>query len=226
MDLPQVVSRERWLAARRELLAAEKRLTRARDELAANVRAQPMVLVDKEYVFDGPDGKLDLADLFDGRRQLIVYHWMWPMEHIEWCPLCSFWIDNIGNLAHLNARDTTLVVDCPAPLEQSLPFRERMGWTLPWVSSHDSDFFDDFHVEMDEPGVRERPGVSVFLRDGDVVYHTHSTYRRGADVLNTTYNYLDLTPLGRQEPETGFKQSWVRYHDEYPRAADGPACAC
>jgi predicted dithiol-disulfide oxidoreductase (DUF899 family) len=222
MNPSPTVSREQWQAARLEVLAKEKELSRARDELAERVRRLPMMSVDKDYVFEAPGGqKLSLLDLFDGRRQLIVYHWMWPLPYVDWCPLCSFWIDNLGNLAHLNARDTTLVVDCPAPLVQSVPFRDRMGWTVPWVSSFGSDFFDDFHAVMDDPNERERPGVSVFLRDGDAISYGYSTYRRGADLLNTTYNYLDLTPLGRQEPDTGFKQEWVHYHDEYDRRPDG-----
>lgn len=221
-DLPAVVSRDEWRAARRSFLVREKELSRARDVLDAQRRELPMVRVDKEYTFQTPAGAAGLADLFEGRRQLILYHWMWPMPTDEWCRLCSFWIDNIGNLAHLNARDTTFVVDCPAPLEVSLPFRERMGWTaIPWASSYGTDFFGDFHIPIDDPDVPERPGVSVFLLVDGTVHYTYSTYRRGADLLNGTYNYLDLTPLGRQE-QGPFKLSWVRYHHEYEQAADCP----
>jgi predicted dithiol-disulfide oxidoreductase (DUF899 family) len=214
MTHPRVVSREEWRIARRDFLKKEKELTRARDVQNQQRRELPMVLMEKEYRFEGPDGVLSLLDLFEGRRQLILYHWMWPLPHEDWCRLCSYWIDNVGNLAHLNARGTTFVVDCPAPLQTSLPFKEHMGWNLPWVSSHGSDFFDDMHTPIDED-TPERPGVSVFLREGDAVYHTYSTYKRGADLLNGTYNFLDLTPLGRQEPTEGFKLGWVRYHDEY-----------
>jgi predicted dithiol-disulfide oxidoreductase (DUF899 family) len=234
VELPRVVSRDEWLVARRELLAKEKELTRAYDELSAGRRGLPMVLIDKEYVFEGPDGKARLADLFDGRRQLIVYHFMWLDETDQGCPSCSLIVDNIGDLRHLHACDTTLVIVSRAPLASIERFRHRMGWTVPWFSSHGSDFNYDFHVTSDEtiappeynyldkaalerrgigfwvsPG-QDGPGASVFVRDGDRVFHTYSAYARGAESLIGTYHYLDLTPLGRQRHVSEF-----RYHDQY-----------
>lgn len=215
MDLPRIVSREEWVAERLAFLAKEKEFTRMRDALNAQRRALPMVLIDKEYVFDSPDGKLSLLDLFDGRRQLIVYHFMLPAETGgHFCPGCSFWVDNIGHLAHLHARDTSLVLDCPVPLADINKHKERMGWTVPWVSSLGTDFYADFYFPLDKPEPQQ-PGVSCFLRDGDRVYHTYSTHDRGTDLLNGTYNYLDLTALGRQEEGLAFKWEWLRYHDQY-----------
>ncbi|WP_344972181.1 DUF899 domain-containing protein [Salinactinospora qingdaonensis] len=214
MSLSKVVSRDEWLVARREFLQQEKEFTRARDALNAKRRELPRVLLDKDYVFDTPDGKASLLDLFDGRRQLIVYHFMVPPETGTFCVSCSFWIDNVGHLAHLHARDTSLVVDCPVPLPRIQEFKERMGWTVPWVSSYGSDFYPDLHFKIDERDPQP-PGISAFVREGDSVFHTYSTHDRGSDLLNGTYNYLDLTPLGRQEEGLGFPQAWVRYHDEY-----------
>jgi predicted dithiol-disulfide oxidoreductase (DUF899 family) len=238
MSLPQVVSRAEWLAARRELLAKEKEATRAQDALNAERRGLPMVRIDKEYVFDGPDGQRSLLDLFDGRRQLVVYHFMFDPEWDEGCPSCSYVIDNIGRVEHLNARDTSLAVVSRAPLDKIEAYRKRMGWNLPWFSSHGGDFNYDFHVTLDSSvapveynfrpmddapeGSTEGHGISVFIRDGDEVFHTYSTYARGAEVLLGTYHMLDLTPLGRQEDweeppgnGTGPGMSWLRRHDEY-----------
>lgn len=244
LALPQVASREEWLAARKQLLAREKELTHHRDAVNAERRRLPMVEIDKAYAFDGPDGTLRLVDLFDGRRQLIVYHFMFDPDWDEGCPNCSFLVDNIGHLAHLRARDTSLVLVSRAPLAKLAAFKARMGWTLPWYSSFGSDFNYDFHVSHDEAVAPveynyrdkaellrkgedyftegESHGVSVFLRDGERVFHTYSTYARGADLLVGTYNYLDLTPLGRQEDweePPGRSDSpflaWVRYHDRY-----------
>jgi predicted dithiol-disulfide oxidoreductase (DUF899 family) len=236
VSLPQVVSREDWLAARKALLVKEKAATRARDALAAERRALPMVRIDKEYVFEGPDGKATLLDLFDGRRQLIVYHFMFGPDWDEGCPSCSMLVDSLGHLAHLHARDTTLVAVSRAPLAMIEPFRARMGWTVPWFSSFGSDFNYDFHVTQDESVAPveynyrdkaeleragqtwatqgELPGLSVFLRDGDAVHHAYSNYGRGGDHLIAPYNWLDLTPLGRQEGP-GFPMEWVRHHDKY-----------
>ncbi|MEY9211895.1 DUF899 domain-containing protein [Thermobifida halotolerans] len=215
MALSKIVSRDEWLAARRDFLAKEKEFTRARDALNAQRRELPRVLVDKDYVFDSPEGgKKSLLDLFEGRRQLVVYHFMSPPETGEFCVSCSFWVDNIGHLAHLHARDTTLVVDCPVPLDRIERFKKRMGWTVPWVSSQGSDFYRDLHFAVDGPDPLP-PGVSAFVREGDRIFHSYSTHNRGSDLLNTTYNYLDITPLGRQEEGLRFKQEWVRYHDCY-----------
>jgi Uncharacterized protein conserved in bacteria len=203
-----------------------------------------MVEIDKEYVFEGPDGKASLLDLFEGRRQLIVYHFMFDPSWDEGCPSCSLLVDNIGHLAHLHARDTSLAVVSRAPLAKIEAFKARLGWSIPWCSSFVNDFNYDFHVTVDEAVAPveynyrdkaaleqagetwflegEQPGVSVFLRDADRVFHTYSTYARGGDLLLGTYNYLDLTPLGRQEDweepprcsDTSM-MGWVRYHDSY-----------
>ena len=229
MDYPQVISRDEWLVARRELLAREKEFTRQRDALNAQRRRLPRVKIDKEYIFEGPAGKLRLFDLFDGRRQLIVYHFMFDPSWDEGCPMCSFLVDNIGHLAHLHARDTSLAVVSRATLAKIQPFKRRMGWSFPWYSSFGSDFNYDFHVTLDEnvapvgynyrdkaahenAGMPwftkgELPGLSVFLRQGSDVFHTYSTYARGGDLLIGTYNYLDLTPLGRQEGWGGTRRS-------------------
>ena len=214
MSLPQVTTREEWLAARRELLAAEKELTRRRDELNAQRRRLPMVEVEKDYELEGPQGRVGLLDLFDGRRQLIVRHFMFDPEWDDGCPSCSAGADEIsdGLLAHLHARDTSLVVVSRAPLAKLEDYRARRGWTFPWYSSHGSDFNYDFGVTLDEsvappeynyraaPGLAgEQPGQSCFLRDGDRVFHTYSSYARGAEMTGGSYYYLDLTALGRQE---------------------------
>ncbi|WP_020574329.1 DUF899 domain-containing protein [Actinopolymorpha alba] len=233
MNRPRVVSRDEWLEARKALLIKEKELTRAKDAVAAQRRALPMVKIDKEYVFEGPEGKVGLLGLFEGRRQLIVYHFMWRYDIDAGCPSCSFVVDNMGHLAHLHAANTTLVLVSRAPFEKLATFKERMGWTVPWYSSYGNDFNYDFHVTLDpqvapveynfrtqeELGeqanlwIGEAPGLSVFLRDDDTVYHTYSTYARGLDILLGTFNYLDRTPLGRQE-EAGI-MNWIRHHDRY-----------
>jgi predicted dithiol-disulfide oxidoreductase (DUF899 family) len=249
MTDPQVVPREEWLVARKELLATEKEFTRARDVLNAQRRRLPMVEVDKEYLFEGRDGKASLLDLFDGRRQLLVYHFMWLWDEDQGCPSCSFLVDNIGHLGHLHARDTSLAVVCRAPLAKGEPFRSRMGWTVPWYSSYGSDFNYDYHVTLDETVAPveynyrdkaelertdpswagwsgEMPGVSAFLRDGDRVFHTYSAYARGGDLLLGTYNWLDLTARGRQEnweEPPGRSDApfmgWLRHHDRYEAPA-------
>jgi len=224
MSLPEIVSREEWVTARRDLLDKEKRFTRERDALNAERRRLPMVGVEKPYVFDGPDGSARLLDLFEGRSQLIVYHFMWLYDEDRACPSCSAFVDQIGHLAHLNARDTTFAAISRGPLAKIEAFKERMGWTFPWYSSAASDFNFDFHVTFDESvapfeynfrtkseieatgipvGEWEQPfdlhGLSVFLRDGERVFHTYSTYARGTDGLGFVSTFLDLTPLGRQE---------------------------
>ncbi|MFJ9705560.1 DUF899 domain-containing protein [Streptomyces sp. NPDC101234] len=212
MSLPEIVSRERWRAAREELQLKEDALTRARDALGAERRGLPMVAVDPEYVFEGGDGKATLLDLFDGRAQLIVHHFMFAPEWEAGCPGCSAFLDQIGHLAHLRARGTSFAVVSRAPYTRILPFKARMGWTLPWYSSYQSDFNRDFEATLlvdDEPV--ERAGISCFLREHDRVFHTYSAHGRGLDGLGSTTSLLDLTALGRM-PESGDR---VRYHDEY-----------
>jgi predicted dithiol-disulfide oxidoreductase (DUF899 family) len=224
LNLPDIVSRDEWLAARKELLAKEKRLTRERDALNADRRRLPMVEIDKEYVFEGPQGKLGLGDLFEGRSQLVVYHFMWLYDEDTGCPSCSAFADQIGHLAHLNARDTTFACVSNGPIDRIEAHKARLGWSFPWYSSLGSDFNYDFHVTFDERRVPfeynyrtkaeieaaglpvdawEQPfdlhGLSVFLRHGDRVFHTYSAYARGTDNLGFTSDLLDLTPLGRQE---------------------------
>ena len=227
MSLPQIVSREEWLSARKELLAKEKAATRARDALNAERRRLPMVEIDKEYVFEGPEGSVGLVDLFDGRRQLILGHFMFNPSWVDGCPSCSAGADEIskGLLEHLHVRDTTLVQVSRAPLAKIEDYKARKGWTFPWYSSYGSDFNYDFHVTMDEsvaPAVYnyrtkaeheqagtgyyfegeqpiEEPGTSFFLREGDRVFHTYSSFGRGAEMTGGSYYFLDLTALGRQE---------------------------
>ena len=227
MNLPEVVSQTEWQAAHEELLAKEKAAMRANDALAAERRRQPMVRIDKDYVFEGPDGDVSLLDLFEGRRQLIVYHFMFGPGAHGWpdagCPGCSMFVDNLGNIAHLEARDTSFALVSIAPLERIEAYRERMGWDLPWVSSAGSDFNQDFGRTTDRG---EMFGLSVFLRDGDSIFRTYFTSWRGVEALGTIWSLLDVTPFGRQEawedsPE-GRPQSppyeWWRRHDEYEPA--------
>jgi predicted dithiol-disulfide oxidoreductase (DUF899 family) len=227
-----VVDRETWLGARLELLDREKELTRLRDELSRQRRALPWVRIEKPYVFATPDGSRSLAELFDGRRQLVVYHFMYGPEWDEGCPSCSFWADSYDGIGvHLAHRDTTLIAVSRAPLKQLLAYRARMGWSFPWVSSLGSDFNIDFHVSFteeqrqqgatynfapaDSPG-EEAPGLSVFARDDDgAVYHTYSCYARGLDPFNSAYQLLDLTPLGRNEDQLPWSMAWLRRHDQY-----------
>ena len=223
MTLPPVVSQEQWQTARDELLAEEKAMTRALDALAAKRRRLPMVRWDKPYAFEGPGGSASLVDLFEGRRQLVVYNFMlWPGRD-EVCGGCASFTDNIPNLAHLHARDTTYAIVSRVPPEQIEQVRRRFGWTLPWYSSLGSDFNYDVGVSSERG---EMFGLSVFLRDGDDVYRTYFTSGRGVDRLRVDFNLLDLTPLGRQEawedsPE-GWPQdptmSWMRLRDEYEHA--------
>ena len=219
MSLPQVVGREEWLLARKALLTKEKALTRQRDALNVERRLLPMVEIENEYVFQGPSGEASLLDLFEGRSQLIVGHFMFDPEWTDGCPSCSAGADELapGLLAHLHARDTTLAHVSRAPLERIEDYKRRKGWTFPWYSSYGSDFNYDFHVTIDETVVPpeynfraatehpsgladgEYPGTSVFLRVGDEVFHTYSSYARGAEWTGGSYAFLDLTALGRQE---------------------------
>jgi predicted dithiol-disulfide oxidoreductase (DUF899 family) len=232
MTVPQIVSADEWLAEREDLLAAEEQAA----EMLAKVRRRrqelPAVLVQKEYVFDGPDGQVTLPAMFEGRRQLIVQHFMFDPAWEQGCPVCSYQADNVGDLAHLHARNTTFAAVSRAPIGKIEAFRRRMGWSFPWYSSLGSDFNYDFHVTQDEdvapiqwnfktkqelidsgeawaarPG--EQGGMSVFYRDGHAVLHTYSGYTI-ADLLCATDQYLDLTPLGRQDADVE-----LRHHDRY-----------
>ena len=226
MDLPEVVSRSEWLVARKKFLQEEKEFTKRRDELNANRRRLPMVLIDTDYVFTGPDGPVRLVELFEGRLQLVVYHLMFQPEWDAACPNCSGFVDDIGHLNGLADRGTTFAAISRAPYEKIAAFRKRMGWTFPWYSSAGTSFNYDFHVTLDDSVVpfeynyrtkaewdqlpdnefvqSEQPfdlhGMSCFLRTGDAVHHTYSTYGRGTDSLGFCGNAIDLTALGRQEP--------------------------
>jgi predicted dithiol-disulfide oxidoreductase (DUF899 family) len=223
VNLPIVVSPAEWQADRARLLAKEKEATRALDALAAERRKLPMVRIEKEYAFESPDGNVTLLDLFEGRQQLIVYHFMFAPGDGQGCPGCSMFVDNLGHLAHLRARQTSFTLVSRAPLAEIAPFKQRMGWAVPWVSSFGSDFNHDFAVTVDD---RETFGLSVFLRDGESVYRTYFTSGRGVELLSSNWALLDLTPLGRQEeweqsPPDRPRSSayeWWRLHDEYPTA--------
>ncbi|HYY03004.1 MAG TPA: DUF899 domain-containing protein [Gaiellaceae bacterium] len=227
----EIVTHDAWVAARKELLAREKEFTRLRDGLSRRRRELPWEPVDKEYVFEGADGRSPLPELFDGRSQLVVYHFMFDPEWEEGCKSCSFWADSFeANVVHLKARDVTMVAVSRARYRKLAAYRERMGWSFPWFSSAETDFNFDFGVsfagaDQEQEGAYnygtlaprgpEREGVSVFYKGADGgVYHTYSTYARGIDLLNTAYNYLDLVPKGRDE-DGGRPQGWVRRHDEY-----------
>ena len=233
MEDHPVVSHEEWLAARTAFLAKEKEFTRLRDELNQRRRELPWEIVDKEYVFEGADGKQTLPELFDGRSQLIVYHFMFDPSWDAGCPHCSFWADNFNEIiVHLNQRDATMIAVSRAPYPKLAAYQKRMGWNFKWVSSSATDFNFDYRVSFtaDElekkeavynfktirPGMPECEGASVFYKDtAGRVFHTYSTYARGIDMLNTAYHYIDLTPKGRDEGDRN--QYWVRRHDEYQR---------
>ncbi|MDF0751732.1 DUF899 domain-containing protein [Marinobacter sp. 71-i] len=219
-SLPKAVSAEEWQAALDRLLVKEKELTRARDAVNAERRRLPMMKVEKDYTVQGVNGAATLLDLFAGRRQLIVYHFMFAPDWNAGCDGCSWVADAMTHPAHLNARDTSLVMVSRAPLEKIRQYQSRMGWTIPWYSSYESDFNYDFGVTTDNG---ERHGASVFHRDGNDIYRTYFTGARGVEYLGTHWTYLDLTPFGRQEtwedsPE-GWPQTapyeWNRRHDEY-----------
>jgi len=229
----KVVSQQEWIAARKALLKREKEATRVSDQLAAERRKMPWVKIEKDYVFDAPGGKVALADLFAGRNQLVIYHFMFGPDWQEGCPSCSFVSDHFdGALPHLAARDVTLAVVSHAPLAKLEAFKKRMGWGFQWVSSHGGDFNGDFHVSftkeelatgkvdynytMQEFPSAEAPGLSVFTKDanGDV-FHTYSSYGRGLELLMSTYRILDVVPKGRDEDQLEFPMAWVRYHDRY-----------
>jgi predicted dithiol-disulfide oxidoreductase (DUF899 family) len=232
VSLPKVVSADEWTTARKELLVAEEQAASALARVAAQRRELPAVRVEKEYVFEGPAGAVTLLDMFEGRNQLIIQHFMFDPAWDEGCPFCSYQADSLGHLAHLHARDTTFAAVSRTPISMIESFRQRMGWTFPWYSSLGNDFNYDYHVTLDEnvapieynyrtpqelaaigedyfaePG--EKGGVSVFVRDGDTVLHTYSLYGNGAELFNGTDLYLDLTPGGR--PDVA-----LRLHDSYP----------
>jgi predicted dithiol-disulfide oxidoreductase (DUF899 family) len=226
-------TRTEWLEKRKSLLAREKQLTRLRDEIAAERRALPRVRVEKPYEFESERGPRTLADLFDGRSQLLVYHFMYPESWKDGCKSCSFWADGYDGIQpHLAARDVTLVAISKASLAKLLAFRKRMGWSFPWYSSAASDFNRDFAVSFTPEelasralvynfgtapfGVEEAPGISVFVRESSgEIFHTYSCYSRGLDMLNPAYQLLDLVPKGRDEAGMAYAMSWLRLHDEY-----------
>ncbi|MET7285100.1 DUF899 domain-containing protein [Streptomyces sp. NPDC005573] len=212
MSLPEIVSREQWRAAREELQRKEEAVGEARAALGAERRRLPMVEVDPEYVFEGGDGKATLRDLFEGRAQLVVHHFMFAPEWDAGCPCCSAFLDQVGHLAHLRARNTSFAAVSRAPFTRILPFKARMGWAVPWYSSCHSDFNRDFEATVDRAGQPvERPGLSCFLRERDRVFHTYSVHDDGLDGLGTIGGLLDLTALGRR-PQGSDR---LRHHDEY-----------
>ncbi len=236
IEHPKIVSQAEWIAARKELLKNEKELTRQKDAVSAQRREMPWVKVEKEYTFDAPGGKKKLADLFEGRSQLIVYHFMFGPDWQEGCPSCSFNMDHTdGALVHLAQRDVSFAAISRAPLPKIEGFKKRMGWRFNWVSSFGNDFNRDYHVsftkeemakgkvdynyEMTTFPSEEAPGISVFYKDADGdIFHTYSAYARGTENTMGTYNYLDWVPKGRDEDGLPFTMSWVRHHDRY---ADG-----
>ena len=236
-ELSKVVPQPEWLAARKEFLKKEKEFTRLRDELSRQRRALPREKVEKRYEFEGPKGKETLANLFDGRSQLIVYHFMFGPGWKEGCPSCSFLADTFdGAAVHLARRDTTFAVISRATLPEIEAFKKRMGWKFKWVSSSGTDFNFDYHVsfskeekakgkvyynyEMTDFPSEEGPGASVFYKnEAGEIFHTYSSYARGLDILLGAYNFLDLTPKGRDEDGLTFSMAWVRHHDRY---GDGP----
>ena len=233
MERRKVVSQDEWLAARKQHLEKEKEFTRLRDELSAERRNLPWERVKKQYVFDGPNGKETLSDLFERRSQLIVYHFMFGPDWAEGCPSCSFWADNFnGIVVHLKHRDITLVAISRAPLDKLEAYKKRMGWSFKWLSSHGNDFNYDYHVSftpdemkkgevfhnfrIEQFPVEEAPGISVFHRNEQgEVFHTYSCYARGLDTLNGAYHFMDLAPKGRDEAELPWTMAWLRRHDQY-----------
>jgi predicted dithiol-disulfide oxidoreductase (DUF899 family) len=237
MNRPRIASRAEWLAARKALLAKEKELTRQRDALSAELRNLPIVKMDREYFFAGPQGRTSLVDLFGQQRQLIIYHFMFDPAWEQGCKSCAHFADNIaGAIVHLTARDTAFALVSRAPLVKLEAFKRRMGWSFQWLSSADNSFNYDFQATLDpELGSNEynyanasallnagkiwypkgeMPGLSVFLRDAGEVFHSYSVYQRGLDIFLNTYNLLDVTPLGRQEGSDR-TQGWIRHHDQY-----------
>ena len=231
MTTHRVVSSGEWLSARRQLLEKEKAFTRLRDELSRERRELPWERVEKNYVFQTRDGRESLAELFAGRGQLIVYHFMYGPDWDGGCKSCSFWADNFNAvICHLNQRDVSMVAISRAPLEKLEAFRKRLGWNFKWASSAGNDFNFDYHVSFKpeqagqamynfakyDASNEELPGISVFLKDASgSIYHTYSCYSRGLDMMNTAYHYLDLVPKGRDEAGLPHAMAWVKYHDLY-----------
>ncbi len=229
----KIVSPQEWLTAREEFLVKEKAFTKARDELSRQRRDLPCVRVEKDYVFEGADGSRSMADLFNGKDQLIVYHFMLGPDWEEGCTACSFWADSFEGIeVHLAHRDVSLVVVADAPQAKLAAYKKRMGWTTPWFSANGTGFNRDFQVaftpeELEAKNayynyrngpfpVNQAPGISVFLKDDNGnTYHTYSCYSRGLDMLNGAYHYLDLTPKGRDEADLSFSMAWLRRHDQY-----------
>ena len=229
----KVVSHKEWIAARKAFLVKEKKFTRLRDEMSRQRRELPWEKVEKKYVFDGPKGKESLTDLFDGKSQLIIYHFMFDPTWTEGCPFCSFWADSFNSLGvHLKHRDATMLAISRAPLPKLNAFKKRMKWGFKWVSSFHTDFNYDYGVSFlpkdwkngpiihnyapEKISSGERAGISTFVQNkhGEI-FHTYSCYARGLDMMNNAYNYLDLTPKGRDEDKLDFTMAWVRYHDKY-----------
>lgn len=243
MQPHKIVSREEWIEARKAHMAHEKEFTRARDRLAEERRALPWVKIGKDYEFDGPNGRAGLADLFKGRPQLVVQHFMFAPDWDAGCKSCSFWADGFERMVpHLAARDTTLVAVSRAPRDKLEAFSNRMGWTFDWYSSAGSDFNYDFAVSFTPEqieaghvsynfgtsgfGIEDAPGISVFYRDeARNIFHTYSCFARGLDMMNAAYHYLDLTPLGRHEEGLPYPMDWVRLRDQY-RPAPAQASCC
>jgi predicted dithiol-disulfide oxidoreductase (DUF899 family) len=232
MTAHKVVSHDAWIAARQRFLLKEKEFTRLRDELSRERRELPWERVDKEYVFESPNGRETLADLFGEHSQLIVYHFMYGPDWEIGCRSCSFWADNFNNIVpHLAARDASLVAVSLAPLQKLQAQARRFGWTFKWVSSHGSDFNFDYHVSFSPEalergdtvynytpqklGSTEMPGISAFFRDGQQIYHSYSTYARGLDMLNAAYHYLDIAPKGRDEEGLAYPMAWVKHRIAY-----------
>lgn len=233
MQQNKVLSHEQWVGARKRLLEKEKEFTRARDALSRERRELPWEQVNKAYVFDGPDGKESLVDLFDGRSQLIVYHFMYGPDWDAGCKSCSFIADHFEPaIIHLNQRDVSMVAVSRAPLEKLENFKKRMGWGFKWVSSLENDFNRDYHVSFTQEEIdngdsyynyknqvypsTEAPGASVFFKDENgPLFHTYSVYERGLDMFITAYHYLDLVPKGRDEDGLSYTMEWLRLHDEY-----------
>jgi predicted dithiol-disulfide oxidoreductase (DUF899 family) len=224
---PTIGTQEEWLRARLELLQAEKELTHKRDELSRQRRALPWVRIEKDYKFDTADGPRSLPELFDGRSQLLVYHFMFGPDWEEGCPSCSFWADNFDGIGiHLAHRDVTLMAISRAPIDRLLAYRKRMGWSFPWVSSLGSDFNMDLGVSDAStynfaPAAQaeeEMPGLSAFAQRQGEVFHTYSCYSRGIDAINGAYQLLDLAPKGRDEDNLPHSAAWIHRHDDYPAA--------
>jgi len=242
MQQHKIVSRREWIEARKAHMAHEKELTRARERLSEERRALPWVRVDKDYAFEGPNGRVTLADLFKGRPQLVVQHFMFAPDWNEGCKSCSFWADGFERMVpHFAARDTSFVAISRAPIEKLDAFKKRLGWTFDWVSSANSDFNYDYAVSFTPEQVasgdniynfgtsgfhiEDAPGISVFYRDETgTIFHTYSCFARGLDMMNVAYQYLDLTPLGRHEDGLPYPMDWVRLRDRYQPSATQESC--